>query len=133
MTQLKIVFTLFFLFAVTASNFILAQPSSDELTAYNEPPSRLRGVIEKYNQDDGSINRFYTAETSANRAARLRELYAEHLSLLGRLDFDALNHDEQIDYLLFETRSRAEGARPQCEAARRNGFDDPLFKDDQRS
>ena len=44
----------------------------DELAAYNEPPSRLRGVIEKFGEDYGSIDRFYTARTSQNRIARFR-------------------------------------------------------------
>src|SRR5687768_2652346 len=73
----------------------------DELSAYNEPPSRLRGVIEKYREDYGSINRFYTAQMSANRFARIRQLYSEHQRLLDRLNFDALNADEQIDVVLF--------------------------------
>ncbi len=79
-----------------------SQGQADEFSWYNEPPSRLRGVIEKYNQDYGSINRFYTAETSANRAARLKQLYSDHLTLINGLNFDALNHDEQIDYVLFK-------------------------------
>lgn len=80
---------------------ILAQ-RADELGAYNEPPSRLRGVIEKYDEDHGSINRFYTAQTSANRVARFRQLYNDYLGMLGRLNFDSLNSDEQIDYVLFK-------------------------------
>ncbi|MGB7209750.1 MAG: DUF885 family protein, partial [Pyrinomonadaceae bacterium] len=58
-------------------------------------------VIEKYNQDYGSINRFYTAETSANRTARLKQLYSDNLALVESLNFNALNHDEQIDHVLF--------------------------------
>ena len=73
----------------------------DDLAAYNEPPSRLRGVIEKYSEDYGSINRFYTAQMSAARSARIRLLYDDHLALLRRLNFDSLNPDEQIDYVLF--------------------------------
>ena len=86
---------------VTASGLALAQ-KSDDLAAYNEPPSRLRGVIEKFGEDAGSIGRFYTAQTSANRIARLRQLYRDYIGLIGRMNFDSLNHDEQIDYLLFK-------------------------------
>jgi uncharacterized protein (DUF885 family) len=80
---------------------LAAQPALD-LLAYNEPPSRLRGVVEKFGQDYGSINRFYTAQTSSIRAVRFRQLYTDYLSLLQRLDFDSLNRDEQIDYVLFK-------------------------------
>src|SRR5256885_657855 len=78
-----------------------AHPQQDrnELSAYNEPPSRMRGVIEKFNEDYGSLNRFYTSPTSPNRAARMRQLYSGELALLDRLDFDKLNHDEQVDYI----------------------------------
>lgn len=79
-----------------------AQSVTDELAAYNEPPSRLRGVIEKYTEDFGGLNRFYTAQTSANRFERFKQLYADEQALLNKLNFDTLNHDEQIDYLLFK-------------------------------
>jgi uncharacterized protein (DUF885 family) len=78
------------------------QQDRNELSAYNEPPSRMRGIIEKFNEDYGSLNRFYSAPTSPNRAARMRQLYTDELTLLGRLDFDRLNHDEQIDFILFK-------------------------------
>ncbi len=80
---------------------IASAVSAQSVDAYNEPPSRLRGMIDKYEEDYGSLNRFYTAFTSANRANRLRELYREYLTALDRQNFDSLNHDEQVDYLLF--------------------------------
>jgi uncharacterized protein (DUF885 family) len=83
-----------------ADNIIFAQ--TDDLNDYNEPPSRLRGVIEKFAEDYGSLDRFYTARESQNRAARLGTLYADWQNFLTRQNFDALNHDEQIDYLLFK-------------------------------
>jgi uncharacterized protein (DUF885 family) len=72
-----------------------------DLTKYNDPPSRLRGVIEKFQDDYGFLNRFYSAPTSPNRSARFKQLYNDQLALLAGLDFDKLNHDEQVDYLLF--------------------------------
>lgn len=80
---------------------IFAQTVED-LNNYNESPSRFRGVIEKFSEDYGSLNRFYTAQTSPNRAARFREFYEGWLALLNRQNFDSLNHDEQVDYLLFK-------------------------------
>ncbi|HLA94228.1 MAG TPA: DUF885 family protein [Pyrinomonadaceae bacterium] len=75
---------------------------SDQLAAYNEPPSRLRGVIENFEEDYGSLNRFYTAYTSANRSVKLKALYSDYLAAVGRQNFDSLNHDEQVDYVLFK-------------------------------
>jgi uncharacterized protein (DUF885 family) len=79
----------------------IAAQRIDELAAYNEPPSRLRGLIEKYDQDYGSTDRLNTAQMSANRSTRIRQLYADYLAILRRLNFDSLTHDEQIDYVLF--------------------------------
>lgn len=84
-----------------ASVFLTAQ-AVDGLAAYNEPPSRMRGMIEKFREDQGSIHRFYTAQTSANRITRIRDLYSGYLQTLGRLDFASLNSDEKIDYVLFK-------------------------------
>lgn len=88
----------FFLFILIANTF--AQ-TPDDLNNYNEPPSRLRGVIEKYGEDYGILDRFYSAQTSPNRQARFKQLNADWLELLKKQNFDALNHDEQVDYLLF--------------------------------
>ncbi|HTH37574.1 MAG TPA: hypothetical protein VL572_06395, partial [Pyrinomonadaceae bacterium] len=73
-----------------------------------EVPSRLRGTIERFSQDIGAFNRLYTAQTSINRAERFRALYAEYMTGLEKLSFDSLNHDEQIDYLLFANHLRRE-------------------------
>jgi len=66
-----------------------------------ESPSRLRNVIERFEQDSGALNRFFSAATSANRSGRMKALYAEYLGEMGRLNFDSLSHDEQIDFILF--------------------------------
>ena len=100
MKQLKTAIAIF-CFLSGFHGFIFAQ-TTDDLSVYNEPPSRLRGVIEKYAEDAGSLDRFYTAETSANRSARFKQLNADWLAILERQNFDALNHDEQVDYLLFK-------------------------------
>ena len=95
---MKRLIPIFFLFFFGAN--IIAQ-TVDDLSNYNEPPSRLRGVIEKYGEDYGILDRFYTANTSPNRQARFEQLNADWLALLGKQNFDSLNHDEQVDYLLF--------------------------------
>ncbi|MDI1242914.1 MAG: DUF885 family protein [bacterium] len=66
-----------------------------------ETPSRLRGTIERFEQDSGALNRFYSAQTSANRSARMKALYAEYLGEVRGLNFESLSHDEQVDYILF--------------------------------
>lgn len=90
------------LIALVACLPFVSVGQSPDLSYYNDPPSRLRGVIEKYQEDYGFLNRFYSASTSPNRSARFKQLYSDNLSLLAGLDFDKLNHDEQIDFLLFK-------------------------------
>src|SRR5687768_8575692 len=80
-----------------------SQPAAD-----SEQTSRLRGPIERFAQDVGAFNRLYTAQTSQNRSERFRQLYAENLGLLERMNFASLSHDEQIDYLLFANHLRRE-------------------------
>jgi len=91
----------FFLFTIFLSNLSFAQ-KPDALNPYNESPSRFRGVIEKFDEDFGALNRLNTAPTSPNRSAKFAGLYAERLAYLAKLDFNSLNYDEQIDYLLFK-------------------------------
>ena len=81
---------------------LLSNAPGQSVDIFNESPSRLRGMIEKFEEDYGAINRFYTAFTSANRISRMRGLYRGYLSDLEGQNFDSLNHDEQVDYILFK-------------------------------
>ncbi len=109
MKLLKKLAALFCLFIIVSNFTITRAQTIDNLNSYNEPPSRLRGVIEKFSQDYGSLNRFYTAPTSANRLIRFKQFYSDHLAFLNKQNFNALNRDEQIDYLLFTNYLAHEG------------------------
>lgn len=103
MNRVKEVLVFLCLLTIIISPFTsVGAQESNQLNSYNESASRLRGVIEKYREDYGSLNRFYSAPTSANRSSRLAELHADRLAFLKEQNFDALNHEEQIDYLLFK-------------------------------
>ncbi len=98
---------------LTTVSSALPQSSSD-LSAYNEPLSRLRGVIEKYQADVGILDRYHSATLSQGRNRRFDALRADWLGLLSRQNFATLNHDEQIDYILFKNhleQERKESAR----------------------
>lgn len=77
-------------------------------TVEPEKPSRLRQVIENYDQDRGAFNRWYTAETSTARRERFRKLYSDRLNELLRMDFARLEHHEQVDHILFQNHLRRE-------------------------
>ena len=65
-------------------------------------PSELRGIIERYTSDRGSLARFYPVEASSARHTRMKQFYAEWLAALAKLDFDSMSQDGRIDYLLFK-------------------------------
>src|SRR5437870_3881603 len=88
---------LFFVLSIVLQG-AFAQGVRDELAAYNDPPSRLRGVIESFNADVGILGRFYSGRTTEKRIERFSQLYKDELAVLAGLDFDKLNHDEQVDY-----------------------------------
>ncbi|HQZ83764.1 MAG TPA: hypothetical protein PLR83_11120, partial [Pyrinomonadaceae bacterium] len=75
---------------------VLAQKPAVE---QSEMPSRLRGEIERFGQDTGAFDRLWRSELSAARMARLSDLYADELATLLRMNFDSLNHDDQVDYI----------------------------------
>ncbi len=79
-----------------------ADVKQTDLTDLNQPQSEMRGVIERYVADRGSLNRFYTVPTSPVRRERMRRFYSEWLAALEHLDFDAMSLDGKIDYLLFK-------------------------------
>ncbi len=81
---------------------VFAQTSADPISQYSEPPSRMAGVIEKFREDLGIFNRYYSAQTSTNRSVRFRAAFNEQLQLLSSFNYDRLNHDEQIDYVLYK-------------------------------
>jgi len=109
MKLLKKFAALFCLFIIVSNFTIAAAQTNNDLNDYNEPASRLRGVIEKFSEDYGSLNRFYTAPTSPNRLMRFKQFYSDHLAFLNKQNFNALNRDEQIDYLLFTNYLDHEG------------------------
>lgn len=80
---------------------VLPQSSNTALDNYNDPPSRVRGMIERFGADYGILDRFNSAAFSERRSAELRKLYTDNLAALNSLDFEKLNHDEQIDVILF--------------------------------
>ncbi len=103
-TKYLITLVLVFTFFQTS----ISQPPNINLDAYNEPPSRMRGMIEKYGHDQGILNRYYSAQTSPNRSARFKKFLAGTLDSLNGLSFNSLNHDEQVDYILFRNHLQHE-------------------------
>lgn len=96
--------------------------------------SQMRGVIERYGADRGSLSRLYAIESSSfgsdrrglNRPsalmlsstgrARLKEFYTHWLARLEQLDFDSMSQDDRLDYLLLKNHLTYESRQTDIEA-----------------
>src|SRR5450759_1345979 len=67
-----------------------------------DSPSEMRGYIERYVADRGSLLRVYAIDFSTSRRERMKQLYSEWLGRLAQLDFDAMSPPARIDYVLFQ-------------------------------
>jgi len=82
-----------------------AKKGNDSTLDLNDTDSRqseMRGVIERYSADRGSLARFYSVEASSARQVRMKQFYSDWLATLAKLDFDSMSQDGRIDYLLFK-------------------------------
>lgn len=82
-----------------------AADSGDDLPDLNDlnvAPSEMKGMIERYAVDRGSLNRSFPVDVSPARRTRLKHFYTEWLAALERLDFDAMGHPGKVDYVLFD-------------------------------
>ena len=82
-----------------------ASKNTNDIPGLNDVDSKqseLRGIIERYTSDRGSLARFYSVEASSVRNARMKQFYTEWLATLAKADFDSMSQDGRIDYLLFK-------------------------------
>ncbi len=94
--------TVFTCFCIFFSSLAFAQSSPTDTDALKTPASQLRGMIERYQVDSGNLNRYYTIEYSPTRRQRMQQFYSGWLLALGKINFDTLSQDDQIDYLVFQ-------------------------------
>ena len=73
-----------------------------DTTELNQPVSEMRGVIEHYTADRGSLTRSFPVSLSPARQARFRQFYSDWLATLPTMAFDTMSQDGKVDYLLFK-------------------------------
>ena len=73
-----------------------------DLTDLNQAEGKIAGVIRRFTSDRGSLNRFYTAPYSSVKRGRFKQFYNESLKSLRSIDFESLNQEEKVDYVLFK-------------------------------
>jgi len=71
----------------------------------------LRELVARFDADRGALARFYDGRGSPVRVARLRAWVEEWRGTLAAVDFDALDQDGRIDWLLLRTELESELAR----------------------
>ncbi|WP_227687093.1 DUF885 family protein [Spirosoma arboris] len=77
----------------------MAQPNP--LSSVNPQSSDVHHLLTQYYADFGSLSRFYTITGSPERRERFQKLDTEYLKQLEQLNFDRMNTDSRVDYLLF--------------------------------
>lgn len=85
-------------------------------------PMSMIDRVQQYQADLGSINRFFNIEFSPNRAKRFDGFYQENLKSLDTVDFDKLDQNGKVDFILFRNylernRSRLDYSQKQVEEA----------------
>jgi hypothetical protein len=62
----------------------------------------MPALIDQFSADSDSLERAYPVAISPVRLARFQKFYADEQATLEAIDFDALSHDDKIDYLLLK-------------------------------
>lgn len=75
-------------------------PESTESVDKSDSP--LRPLIERFADDRATLGRFYEIRLSKDRRERFRQFYQQWENRLSALNFDALNQDGRVDYVLFD-------------------------------
>jgi len=79
-------------------------PAISSLVAYSLGESNLRTAVTRYIEDRAAIQRRYPVQFSPARFERLREFHEAWRQQLGEMDFDSLNQEGRIDYILLRNR-----------------------------
>src|SRR5437867_10277001 len=72
----------------------------------DDSTSTLRPLIERYKTDRVSLSRMYDVPLSEVQKARFTAFYKDWIGKLQAVDFDDLDQEGQVDYLLFDNHLR---------------------------
>lgn len=70
--------------------------------------SVMRDLIERFSTDEAALNRRYNISIAPERVERFQKFYEGQLQQLQAVDFDKLDQDGRIDYLLLQNHVRFE-------------------------
>ncbi len=89
-------------------NTLAPVPFATPITNGNLNDNPMVKIVEHYVEDRRALERLYNISFSPNRADRLERLYDEQLTALNKMDFEALDQDGRIDWLLFRNHLQFE-------------------------
>ncbi|MDA0682954.1 MAG: DUF885 family protein [Bacteroidetes bacterium] len=75
-------------------------PDLASLVAFDQGQSHLRVGVIRYREDRSALSRRYDVPLSPVTRERMRAFYDEWLGALKDLNFDGLNHEGRVDYVL---------------------------------
>jgi len=81
-------------------NLATAQELNDIDPSYSE----MRFMLEQYAMDRAALNRFYSIPVSSMRLERMKQFLKNQQKELERIDFEAMDQDGRIDYILFKNQ-----------------------------
>ena len=73
---------------------------------YDDSRSPMRQPIDRFAQDRQNLIRYYNIRLAEDRRDRMRRFYRHWEEQLAGLDFDSLNQDGKVDYVLFHNSLR---------------------------
>ncbi len=89
------------LLSTTAKARAVAASDAPDLKDLDSSNSEMRGAIERFVADRGSLTRSYPVEISSARQARFKQFYSDWMAAIGKLNFDTMSLDGKADYVLF--------------------------------
>jgi uncharacterized protein (DUF885 family) len=90
--------------AATPASWAADPPELASLVAFDRGQSDLRVAVDRYREDRAALFRRWDVPYSPVRRERLRDFYRGWQGSLPALDFDALNQEGRIDYVLLRTQ-----------------------------
>src|SRR5689334_18941806 len=88
--------------------------------------AELQDTVRLYTSDRGAVSRFYELPWSDVRFERFDKLYRGWQGRLPQVDFDALNQQGRIDYVLLRNEIEAQLDQQSVERARLKEMDELL-------
>jgi len=79
-------------------------PDLDAIVAFDRGQSDMQAALVRYQEDRGALLRRWDVQYSPRRQARMAEFYQGWLDALATMDFDDLNQEGKVDYVLLRNR-----------------------------